>query len=214
MYLKLDSSFSNYKINFITYLRIQPVFLFCFFCHFFFLFFFPFFSLLVEIFLRETFQASAQPLQAGSQTKQFHFFALCPAISPTSPSSALFTSVLSFFFLFFFLVGQVGNEKSVSFLVPGQSGSNLFLFFSFFPHIHSAATFCLKATLSQEHSLRTLLSDERGEKWRGKDRERRRGGVRLVVIKAQYYKHRKKSNGADSWQLTAQSEDWKQNEAR
>lgn len=66
--------------------------------------------------------------------------------------------------------------KKVSlFLVPGQSGSNLFLFS--FPHIHSAATFCLKATLSHEHSLRPLLSDERRE-----NRERqgeREGGVRL-----------------------------------
>lgn len=59
--------------------------------------------------------------------------------------------------------------KKVSFLVPGQSGSNLFLFC--FPHIHSAATFCLKATLSQEHSLRPLLSDERGE-----NGERKRSG--------------------------------------
>lgn len=32
-----------------------------------------------------------------------------------------------------------------------------FFFFSSFPHILSAATFCLKATLSQEHSPRPSL---------------------------------------------------------
>lgn len=118
------------------------------------------------------FSSFSPALQAGSQTKQFHFFALCPAIF-SSPSSALFASFLRccFFSFSFFLVGQVGNEKSVSFLVPGQSGSNLFLFS--FPHIHSAATFCLKATLSQEHSLRPLLSDERGE---NREREKEKEG--------------------------------------
>lgn len=44
----------------------------------------------------------------------------------------------------------LGNLEAISFLFS-------------FPHIHSAATFCLKATLSQEHSLRPMLSDERGE---------------------------------------------------
>lgn len=47
------------------------------------------------------------------------------------------------------------------------------LFFSLSPHIHSAATFCLKATLSQEHSPRPLLSDERGEN-RNTERKRER----------------------------------------
>lgn len=61
------------------------------------------------------------------------------------------------------------KKKKCLFLVPGQSGSNLFLFL-FSPHIHSAATFCLKATLSQEHSLRPLLSDQRRERWRRRDR--------------------------------------------
>lgn len=63
------------------------------------------------------------------------------------------------------------------------------LFFSLSPHIHSAATFCLKATLSQEHSLRPLLSDERGEN-RNTERKRERecvcGGA--SAIKAQFYK--------------------------
>lgn len=84
-------------------------------------------------------------------------------------------------------------KKRVSFLVPGQSGSNLFLFS--FPHIHSAATFCLKATLSHEHSLRPLLSDEGRE-----NREAER-----IVIKAQYYKHRR-GNRAGSWQRS--QNDW------
>lgn len=90
--------------------------------------------------------------------------------------------------------------------MPGQSGSNLLLFS--FPHIHSAATFCLKATLSHEHSLRPLLSDERGENRGGGGggrgwevrwgEEGEVGGRVTVVIKARYYRG-KKATRADGW---------------
>lgn len=67
--------------------------------------------------------------------------------------------------------------KKVSlFLVPAQIWKQSPSILSFFPpHIHSAATFCLKATLSQEHSLRPLLSDEKrteGERDRERQREK------------------------------------------
>lgn len=104
--------------------------------------------------------------------------------------------------------------------MPGQSGSNLLLFS--FPHIHSAATFCLKATLSHEHSLRPLLSDERGENRGGGGGGRRWevrwgeegevGGRVTVVIKAQYYKQREKGN--ESRRLTPQLRWRRQSEAR
>lgn len=117
--------FSNYKINFIPHLHILP------FLSFFWCFFSSFFWTLVRFFLWETLQAWAA-LQAASQTKLFLFFALRPAISP-SPPSALFTSSLHFFFPSH-KPGRKWKKKKCLFLVPGQSGSNLFLFPVFTSH--------------------------------------------------------------------------------
>lgn len=88
MYLKLDSSFSNYKINFITYLRIQP-----FFCYFSYVFHF---FRLVENFLWETFQASAQPFRQVPRLNNFTSLH-CAQQFPHPLSSALFASFLIFF---------------------------------------------------------------------------------------------------------------------
>ena len=132
MYLKLDSSFSNYKINFITYLRIQPVFLFVFLSFFLCFFFFLFFLYWLRYFLEKLFKLQPSPFRQVPRLNNFTLLHCAQQFPPHPlPQHSLPPSWV-FFFLFFFLVGQVGNEKSVSFLVPGQSGSNLFLFFSFF----------------------------------------------------------------------------------